>query len=234
MLEHMFSQIDPEKYMLLNRILTFFQDTRWRSGVAAELLRDGPGSVLDLCCGPGDLSFSLARELWKKGEDAHRIIGLDFCDKFLQFARRRAATEGYAIRWIKGDAAALPFHDQSIDSIGITFSFRNLIYMNPRKDSHLEEISRVLARRGKLVIAETGQPHNVLMRRLFHLYLTVFVSAVGGLVSGNTTAYRYLAESARNFVDSTGMQALLHDAGFGEVRTQHFLFGAVTLYVAKR
>lgn len=234
MLRKLFSGIKPEKYNLLNRVLTLFYDILWRREVTDELISENSGNVLDLCCGTGDLAFLIANKLSKRGKDTTMIMALDFCDSFLQYARNKAVRKRLRIKWIEGDVANLPFADGSIDCIGVAFSFRNLIYRNPQSGLHLEEIARVLRRKGKLVIVETAQPSNFFIRILFHLYLEVFVSYAGGLISGNRQAYRYLAESARNFIDSEGAKALFLRLGFGEVRIKNFLFGAICLYIVKR
>ena len=149
-LERMFNEV-PGRYDLLNGIITWGQDERWRKRAAKECLSGHPEAVLDLCTGTGDLALQMA----KQPIGNVRIQALDYSEPMLEVARKKAMKRGIRnIGFIHGDAANLPFESGSIDSIGIAFAFRNLTYKNPDRDKFLSEIQRVLKNRGKFVIVE--------------------------------------------------------------------------------
>ena len=56
----MFTAVPP-RYDLINHLITWGLDKRWRWQAARECLTSQPGKVLDLCCGTGDLAIDLAR-----------------------------------------------------------------------------------------------------------------------------------------------------------------------------
>jgi demethylmenaquinone methyltransferase/2-methoxy-6-polyprenyl-1,4-benzoquinol methylase len=229
-LEKMFSEV-PARYDLLNRVITWRLDERWRRRATAECLEGHPGSILDLCTGTGDLALQLARQVNGK----IRIQALDYSQPMLEVARRKAARARLNnIEFIHGDAASMPFEDERLDAIGIAFAFRNLTYKNPDREIFLREIYRVLKPNGKFVIVESSQPGNRWMRGLFRFYLKIFVAGLGGKLSGHRGAYRYLAASARNFYEPGEMKNLLSDTGFRKVEHKPFVGGIAGLTVATK
>jgi demethylmenaquinone methyltransferase/2-methoxy-6-polyprenyl-1,4-benzoquinol methylase len=152
----------------------------------------------------------------------------------LEKARQKAhdAGVGKQTHFIHGDATRLPFPDVHFDCVGISFAFRNLTYKNPLGPPHLTEVKRILKPGGRYIIVESSQPENRLIRALFHLYLRAFVTPVGILLSGNKSAYRYLAESARRFYSPREVRDMLLTAGFRDVNYRPLLFGAAGIHVA--
>ncbi len=227
----MFTAI-PRRYDLINHIITWGQDKRWRDKAARECLKSKPARVLDLCCGTGDLIINLAR----LAESDVELTGVDFSQPMLDIAARKAEllTSGQKISFIHGDAGELPFPDEYFDCVGISFAFRNLTYKNPLVQSHLAEVFRVLKPGGRFVIVESSQPKSRLIRKMYHLYLRWFVFRVGYWLSGNRQAYHYLAESAARFYNSREIKEMLLKTGFRQVSFQPFLFGAVGIHVATK
>jgi len=227
-LYNMFTAVPP-RYDLVNHLITWGLDRRWRHQAARECLASHPARVLDLGCGTGDLALNLAR----MSQDVIRIAGLDYSRPMLERAARKAAgLPGVRPYFIQGDAAKLPFPDRSFDCIGISFAFRNLTYKNLLSPQYLAEILRVLRHDGRFIIVESSQPKSKLVRRLFHLYLRWFVYHTGSLVSGNKGAYRYLTESAARFYTPAELKELLLDAGFRKVSYRPLFFGAAGIHVA--
>jgi demethylmenaquinone methyltransferase/2-methoxy-6-polyprenyl-1,4-benzoquinol methylase len=226
-LHGMFTAV-PRRYDLVNHVITWFLDKRWRRKAAKECLAARPRWVLDLCCGTGDLAIDIARLADRNVE----VTGIDYSEPMLRIANIKAAASETEVAFIYGDAAAMPFSDGYFECVGISFAFRNLTYKNPLTKSYLSEVHRVLAPGGRFVIVETSQPKSGLIRTLFHLYLRCFVAHAGHWLSGNKSAYRYLAESARNFYNADEVKDLLLSSGFREFYSRPLLFGAAAIYVA--
>ncbi len=228
-LHGMFTAVPPS-YDLVNRIITLGLDKRWRRIAAETCLENSPETVLDLGCGTGDLAINIARLVGKDTE----IIGLDYSQPMLERARQKAIKAGVAniVRFIQGDATALPFPDTYFNCVGISFAFRNLTYKNPLAQAHLAEVKRVLKPGGRYVIVESSQPENAVIRALFHLYVRVFTAPVGAIISGNPGAYRYLAESITRFYTPLEVRDMLKAAGFSDITYRPLLLGATGIHVA--
>ncbi|OGO32984.1 MAG: hypothetical protein A2Z29_07105 [Chloroflexi bacterium RBG_16_56_11] len=227
----MFTAVPPT-YDLVNRVITLGMDRRWRGLTARACLENSPRRVLDVGCGTGDLTIALAR---LAGEGTE-IVGIDYSLPMLERARQKAAKNGVVgrVRFVQGEATALPYPDVSLDCVGISFAFRNLTYRNPLGGPHLAEVARVLRDGGRYVVVESSQPLNPVIRALFHFYLRAFVRPVGTVLAGNPSAYRYLSESAARFYPPREVREMLLGSGFRRVGYRPLFFGAAGIHVATK
>ncbi len=229
-LQRIFTEVPP-RYDLVNRLFTLGFDERWRRKAAAECLAEGPRHVLDLCTGTGDLAMHLVPFIGIRGG----LAALDFSSPMLHAARCKARKRDlHNIGFIEGDAANLPFRDEHFDAIGIAFAFRNLTFRNPLRDNYLAEIFRVIHRGGRFVIVESSQPSNPLLRKIAHIYVSLVAGKIGGILSKQPGAYRYLAYSAINFFKPREIEEMLRDAGFSRVRHTPLLGGVAGITVAEK
>lgn len=228
-LHRMFNAI-PKQYDLINHVITLGMDTGWRKKAALTCLRTHPARILDICCGTGDLSITLARLADYKPE----ITGMDFSREMLDVAEKKAPTTapGSNLKFIEADVSSLPFPDNHFDCIGISFAFRNITYKNPKTADYLREVLRVLKPGGQFVIVESSQPKSAFIKFFFRLYLRWFVFPAGYVISGNKGAYKYLAESAERFYSAEEIQDFLAKTGFKQALTRRLFFGASAIYTA--
>jgi demethylmenaquinone methyltransferase/2-methoxy-6-polyprenyl-1,4-benzoquinol methylase len=220
----------PSHYDLINHLMTWGLDRRWRRMVVRECLASRPGRVLDLCCGTGDLTVTLARRAGNNTE----VIGIDYSQPMLKIAGRKAerVSDRGRLSFITGDIASLPFPDAGFDGIGASFALRNLTYKNPLAGRYIAEVLRVLNTGGKFVILETSQPKSSFIKKLYHLYLRYFVFSFGLLISGNRQAYHYLVDSATNYYAPEELKEILVEVGFRQVSFRRLLWGAVSILIA--
>ena len=224
----MFTDVPPS-YDFVNRVLTWRFDVIWRKKAASESLKNSPSKILDLCTGTGDLALQIR----KKTESGAKVFALDYSKAMLELAITKANKKKYDdITFIHADVANIPFPDSHFDSVGIAFAFRNLTFHNPDHDIFLKEIYRIIKPGGRFVIVETSQPKNKLLRSLFHFYMKHITSPLGGFLSGNRGAYRYLAHSAINYWDDKETTDYLKNYGFSKV-TAKIMFGGISaIYIA--
>lgn len=229
-LQKMFMSVPP-KYDLINRILTLRFDESWRKKATKQLLGNNPSRLLDLCTGTGDLALRLKKNASPETE----IYALDFSKPMLELARQKAANRqisGVDFRF--GDAADMPYESGFFDGVGIAYAFRNLTYKNPDTTTFLAEILRVLRPGGQFVAVETSQPENPVMRKLYHAQMKYITAPVGGLLSGQKEAYKYLSDSASDFYAPEEMKKILLKAGFSKVNYRQLLGGVAALWVCEK
>ena len=217
----MFARI-ARRYDLLNHLLSANTDRRWRQVVTSTLSRklSGGARVLDVACGTGDLSIQLF-----EGPGA-RVIGLDFCRPMLEIAARKAAQ----IPLVEADALDLPFADRTFEVVTIAFGLRNLA----DTEQGLKELRRVLEPGGWLAVLEFSKPEARSFRKLFEFYFQRLLPAIGGIVSGSQSAYRYLPDSVMRFPDQAGLAGLMSQAGFVQIEWQNLTGGVVALHLGQR
>jgi demethylmenaquinone methyltransferase/2-methoxy-6-polyprenyl-1,4-benzoquinol methylase len=208
--------------------MTLGLDKKWRTRAAQACLASSPGSVLDICCGTGDLAHHLSINK----NDNTKIFALDYSRLMLDIAVQKNGLLKVKPSLIIGDVSRPPFQDETFDCIGISFAFRNLTYKNPKISNHLAEILRILKPGGRFVIVESSQPESSLIRKVFHIYLRVYVAKIGAIISGEKGAYNYLAESARQFYTPEQIEDMLIKTGFSRIDYQPLFFGAAGIHVA--
>jgi demethylmenaquinone methyltransferase/2-methoxy-6-polyprenyl-1,4-benzoquinol methylase len=224
----MFGRIAP-RYDLLNHLLSLDIDKVWRRRVAkrcSAVLHNPAARVLDLCCGTGDLALAFRREAPAGAE----IVGSDFVLEMLARARAKAAANGAGVTFVEADALALPFGDGSFDLVSCSFGFRNLA----NYERGLQEILRVLKPGGVVAILEFGEPRGKLFGSLYRFYFRRVLPRLGGLISGNGSAYNYLPNSVSKFPSAEALQGLFERVGYMHVRFERWTCGIVTLHTARK
>ena len=225
-------------YDRVNRILTFGRDVAWRRKAASECLQSKPGTILDVCTGTGDFILEVAGQANER-DLAVTLTGYDFSGAMLKEAWHKLSTlqkteKVPEIEFIEGDVGRMPFQDDQFDAMGITFGIRNLVYENSNSERHLQELHRVLKHGGRFIILESSKPENHFWRLFNNIYLRFILPYLGGILSGNLKAYRYLAKSSRNYYSISEMEAILEDSGFRVVNGRSLFMGSVMLLVAEK
>lgn len=159
---------------------------------------------------------------------------MDYSKPMLQVAVEKAASApgGERVSFRQADVSQLPFPDSHFGCAGISFAFRNLTYKNPMAQQYMAEILRVLRPGGRFVIVESCQPQSAFVRFFFRLFLRWSVYPAGYIISGNKSAYKYLAESAEHFYSAEEAVEFLVHSGFRAVSFKRLFFGAAVVYVA--
>ena len=210
----MFDAIAP-RYDLVNRIMTFRMDVRWRRRTVAALRLPTGGAVADLACGTGDLCRELA-------EQRLTPIGVDLSFGMLTAAHTRAPL-------VHGDALRLPFPDHQLDGVTCGFALRNFERLPP----FFTELARVTRGGGRIALLEVAEPPNRILRLGHRLYFGKVVPLVGGLLS-DPAAYRYLPRSVAYLPEPDRLLEQLAAAGFEQVERTLLSAGIAQLITATR
>lgn len=221
-IQQMFAEVAP-RYDFLNHLLSGSLDRLWRRRAVRALGNSLDKPVLDLCCGTGDQALALARK--------HRgIVAADFCIPMLALARSKYASHnGNAPVGLAADALDLPFSDGAFAAVTVSFGLRNI----PRLEEALEEIHRVLAAGGSLVVLEFALHTAAPIRSFYQFYFTRILPRIGRLVSPSSSAYQYLPNSVPTFPQRDGLTTRMRTAGFPEASWRNLSGGTVCLYVAR-
>jgi demethylmenaquinone methyltransferase / 2-methoxy-6-polyprenyl-1,4-benzoquinol methylase len=219
----MFTQIAPS-YDLLNHVLSMQLDRLWRARVArilAPILKRGDAVVLDLCCGTGDLALAMARA------GSARVLGADFAHPMLVQANGKSRGK---IKFLEADALRLPFADGSFDLVTAAFGFRNLA----NYENGLREMMRVLKPGGTLGILEFMEPPESIIGDLYRWYFRKVLPRIGGMLSGDRSAYTYLPKSVARFFRPGELGGLMEAVGFTDVSFKVWTMGTVAFHTGMR
>ena len=208
------------RYDLLNDVLSVGQDRRWRSVVARIVAARQDDLVLDVAAGTGTSSRAFAAS-------GARCVACDFSLGMLHAGASKPAD---LVRFVAGDALALPFASAAFDVVTISFGLRNVA--DP--DSALAEMLRVTKPGGRLVICEFSHLPARTVDLAYQRYLAAALPAVAGRLSANAGAYSYLAESIRNWPAQEELADRIRAAGWSAVRWRNLTYGVVAVHVGRR
>ena len=217
--QQMFGQIAGH-YDLLNRLMTFGQDKRWRREVIALTELKPGGLLLDLGSGTGDLVREALRQF-----PSCRTVAADFSQEMMMVGRARHENHG-SLDWSVADALNLPFPSNSFDAVVSAFLLRNVGSLSQA----LQEQFRVLKPGGRLVALDTTPPKNGLLSPAIKFHLHTVIPFLGKLISDDASAYQYLPDSTESFLAPKTLAALLQTTGLKEVGFRQRMFGTVAIH----
>jgi demethylmenaquinone methyltransferase/2-methoxy-6-polyprenyl-1,4-benzoquinol methylase len=217
-INQMFDTIAPT-YDTLNRVLSLGIDQGWRRKAIAGLGDVRGRRVIDLCAGTLDLT-KLAREA------GAQVVATDFAQNMLERGRNKVDAQTPIVR---ADAQRLPFGDGLFAGALCGFGLRNL----PDPHKGLREARRVLSPGARLVVLDFFRPTRTITRAVQALYNRQILPLVGGLVSGDRAAYRYLASSIERFSTREEIEALALSAGFARARSVELTLGVAALVICE-
>lgn len=223
----MFDNIAPT-YDKLNHLMSMNVDKLWRRHALKEIVDGTPQHILDIACGTGDSTISIA----KAAAPGSTVTGADISEGMMALVQDKAGKAGVAdrIRLEVADGEALPYEDGAFDRVACAFGIRNFEH----KEKGLAEFRRVLKEGGKAVILELSVPQNRLVRWVYDLYFLHVLPKVGGAVSGDKAAYRYLPASVHNFPSPREFCCMMEEAGFRDVRCRTFTLGLCRMFTGAK
>jgi demethylmenaquinone methyltransferase / 2-methoxy-6-polyprenyl-1,4-benzoquinol methylase len=210
----MFDRI-ARRYDLVNTVLSGGTDGGWRRRAARATHLQPGGSALDVACGSGKLTAQLARVAGREG----RVVGLDFSPQMLEIARH----DHPGIEFLEGDALNLPFDDARFDASTIAFGLRNLA--DPGRG--LREMQRVVKPGGRSVVLEFVRPPKNVVGGAYRLYLRTLLPAIGGAISGQPAAYRYLSDTVDSYRTPQELRDMAVAASWSDVSYKSLALGTV-------
>lgn len=220
----MFSRI-AGRYDVLNRVMSFRRDVRWRRYAAdAAALKPGD-AALDVATGTGDLAFELARRVGPKG----RVVGVDFVEEMLTIARAKAAKmpDMSICTFSQANALELPFEDDTFRAATIGFALRNVTDIA----GCLAEMRRVVAPGGRVVSLELSKPVWPVFRHIYYFYFYRFVPVLGRLGQGVDGPYTYLPHSLTHFPDQASLADIMRKVGLKDVQYRNLTGGIAAIHV---
>ena len=221
----MFDSISKE-YDLLNRLMTFGSDVKWRKKIVSIARKSNPKKILDIATGTADIAIELSKI------DDSDIIGVDISQKMLDVGRNKINAKKLSNQIIleSGDAEKLVYTDETFDIVTIGFGVRN--FQNLKNG--LKESYRVLKNGGVLIILETSVPQNSIIKYFYLLFSRTFIPLLGLIFSKDKMAYNYLQKSAEKFPSGKQFKLILEKCNFQNVDIIPQMLGATSIYVANK
>lgn len=219
---NMFADI-ADDYDRINSILSFGVHNAWRKKTVLESEAKPGDRILDCATGTGDLALEFKRTVGHEGY----VLGTDFCKEMIEHAPGKAEEKKLVVEFEVADAMDLPYEENSFDVASIAFGIRNV----DDPIICLKEMARVVKPGGRVVILEFGQPKGVL-KMPYELYSRHVMPALGGWISGNREAYKYLPETSAKFPAGDNFLNLMKKSkSFSKCRAVELTGGIAFVYI---
>jgi demethylmenaquinone methyltransferase/2-methoxy-6-polyprenyl-1,4-benzoquinol methylase len=225
-IQEMFNSIAP-RYDFLNRLLSLGIDRKWRRFAVGKINFSANGRILDVATGTGDVALEIAA----RTPENVSIVGVDFSKEMVELGKSKIRNSPYAQRITMEVAPceAIPFPEESFDSVTIAFGIRNVV----DRLQGLKEMQRVLKQGGRLVILEFSTPTSSLFRSIYLFYFLKVLPAIGGLFS-KQSAYKYLPDSVLEFPSRDEFKNLMAKASFKNLAHYDLTGGIATVYLGEK
>ena len=221
--QNMFDKISP-KYDFFNHLTTFYIDKYWRNRFIKKLHIKKDATIVDIATGTGDIIIQICKNKVVNG------VGLDCSKKMLEIANTKSKKKDISnLKFIHGYAEKLPFENDSIDMITISFGFRNF----NDYETALNEIYRGLKPEGKLAVLEFCRPKNSLFQKIFSFYFNKIIPIIGKILTGEKI-FDYLPESVNNFFSASELKEKLNTYKFNNIIKQDLTFGICSILVGQK
>jgi len=214
----MFTDIAP-RYDLMNRLMTLGRDQVWRRTVVQLCNLPRGGRLLDVATGTGDIGYEALKQ-----DATTRVVGMDLTREMM--VRGQGKVAGLSFPFAEGDALALPFGDDAFDAATSGFMMRNVTDIRRA----FQEQARVVRPGGRVVCLEITLPNTPVFGALFRFYFFKIVPFVGGIITGQRSAYTYLPHSALKFPRPAELASIMTSAGLRDVRYRLAMLGTVAVH----
>lgn len=221
----MFDRI-AHRYDFLNRVLSAGIDVSWRLKMLEYLPPKSDLKLLDLATGTGDVLITLC----ENHPQISYALGMDLSEGMLDIGRQKVQHLNTEVDMKVGDACHIECSDSSFDIVTISFGIRNVLDVS----QSLSEMYRVLKPGGKALILEFSQPSIPVFKEFYFYYLRHILPTIGGLISGDSYAYKYLNQTIETFPSGQDFANLMINVGFQDVDFHPLTGGISTLYIGSK
>ncbi|CAG9535277.1 unnamed protein product [Cercopithifilaria johnstoni] len=221
-----------DKYDLMNDAMSMGIHRLWKDHFVRNLGLTANTSMVDVAGGTGDIAFRAVREIQsKKGTGSVTVC--DINENMLKVGQQRAIDDlsvlKARLKWVCGDAEALPFDENSFDLYTIAFGIRNCTNI----DKVLKEAYRVLRPGGKFACLEFSRI-NPLLKPFYDFYSFQIIPVMGQVIAGDFHSYCYLVESIRKFPHQDKYKQMIEEAGFKDVKYSNLSCGICAIHIGMK
>ena len=218
-------------YDIANRVLSMGIDKSWRNKACNKTFelygKKSIEKIVDVACGTGDMIMFWKENAAKNNIKLENIVGVDPSVGMMEVGKQKLPE----VDFIEAFATEMPIDSNSADVISISYGIRNVV----ERQEAFDEFARVLKKDGLVVISEfTKNEKTNPLDYLTDFYMNKILPTIGGLISRNKEAYRYLPDSIDEFLTTDNLCKELKQAGLEPVYVKAFSMKISTLIIARK
>jgi len=216
-----------DNYDVMNDLMSFGMHRLWKRTFVRQVAPQAGEAILDVAGGTGDIAFLMHRKVPQAS-----ITVCDINPDMLRVGQARAIDKGMmdAFTWVEGNAESLPFEARQFDVLTIAFGLRNVA----RIDDALADFARVLKPGGRFLCLEFAPVDKPVLKQAYDAYSFTLLPFLGRTIANDADAYRYLAESIRQFPEPETLAKRIRAAGFAAVSHTALAGGIVNIHEGVR
>ena len=211
-----------DRYDLMNDLMSGGIHRLWKASLIDQLRPHSDMHLLDVAGGTGDIAFRY------RDAGGGEVTVCDINRTMIEVGRDRAIDQNRLAdaAWLVGDAEVLPVPDCSYDAYTIAFGLRNV----SRIDEALTEAHRVLRPGGRFLCLEFSQVVDQGLASFYDRFSFSILPALGRVIAADAGAYRYLAESIKQFLSQEELVRRIQAAGFERVSYRNMTRGVAAIH----
>mmetsp|Transcript_23618 Transcript_23618/g.57221 ORF Transcript_23618/g.57221 Transcript_23618/m.57221 type:complete len:340 (-) Transcript_23618:226-1245(-) len=223
-------------YDVMNDVMSIGVHRLWKDYFVSCVQPTSKTAMLDVAGGTGDIAFRALDYVRRNEQGSDTSMEVTVCDinpAMLEEGAKKVLENGYLseegnpqVKFVEGDAEALPFEDESFDVYTIAFGLRNVTDI----EKALLEAKRVLKPGGRFCCLEFSRVENPLLGPMYDMYSFNVIPAMGELVAQNREAYQYLVESIRKHPPQQELRRMMIKAGFTSCDFENLSLGIVAIH----
>ncbi len=209
-----------KKYDITNSLISLGFERIWRRQFLKKIIGSDK-NILDICCGTGTSTY----QIWLKNNNAV-ISGVDFSEEMIKQAKNKYG-KITNLTFYSRDASDLDFKDNTFDCITMVFGIRNIL----KREKALKKFRELLKDSGRIIILEFNYLENGFLSHLFRFYLNRIMPLIGGCITADRRAYKYLARTIKEFPEPEKFRRLMEDTGWKSVEYLPLTFGVCSIFM---
>ena len=208
-----------KRYDITNSIISLGFETIWRRQFLKRI-KSSDKNILDICCGTGTSTY----QVWLKNRDAV-VCGIDFSEEMISIAKNKYGKINNLI-FYSSDVSELDLAENTFDCITMVFGIRNIL----KREKVLRGLNKFLKDSGRIIILEFNYLENGFFAHLFRFYLNRIMPLMGGCITGDRQAYRYLMKTIKEFPGPEEFKSLMKNAGWESIKHFPLTFGICSIF----
>ncbi|MFC2159875.1 ubiquinone/menaquinone biosynthesis methyltransferase [Actinomycetota bacterium] len=209
-----------QKYDITNSIISLGFETIWRRQFLKKIIGSDK-NILDICCGTGTSTY----QIWLKNRNAI-VSGIDFSEEMISTAKNKYGKIPNLI-FYSCDVDDIELKDNTLDCITIVYGIRNIL----KREKVLRRLYKFLKDSGRIIILEFNYLEKGFFSHLFRFYLNKIMPLVGGRITGDRWAYRYLARTIKEFPDPEKFKGSMENTGWKSVKSFPLTLGMCNIFI---
>jgi demethylmenaquinone methyltransferase/2-methoxy-6-polyprenyl-1,4-benzoquinol methylase len=217
------------KYDVMNDLMSLGLHRVWKRQFVQRLSIKPDAHYVDVAAGTGDVTRLIHNAVLSHGLNPS-ISAVDSNEMMIGQGKAKLIDKGLisGVTWVQASAENLPFDDNSVDALTISFGLRNVSDIQ----KGLSEFYRVLKPGGQFLCLEFSEVQHKSVNTVYKFYSQNVIPKIGDYIVGKQkeAPYEYLVDSIQQFPNQQTLQSMIESAEFKNATYTNLTDGIVAIH----